>query len=141
MDLEFSEAMKEVASPPLVVGKNRLDKLLLCLSWAPPTLRVPEEFSRDRSPRTMRFTVVAAWRASIKIQRSNTNIFPCGATHDVPSGHLVVSYPHLLATKVINLWSLKDRQCLGYVCVGYDGTSMGSSRGQMPFSQALYHCC
>lgn len=43
--------------------------------------------------------------------------------HDIPSGHLVVSYPHLLATKVIGLWSLKDRQCLGGVYVGYAETS------------------
>lgn len=63
-----------------------------------------------------------------------TNIFPCGATDDVPGGHLVVSYPHLLAIKVINLWSLKDQQCLGYIYVGYDGTSVGLSWGQIPFS-------
>lgn len=124
---------KEVASPPLLVGKDRLDKLLLCLSWAHTTLRVPKELSCDHSPRTT--------RASIKIQRSNTNIFPCGATHDVPGGHLVVSCPRLLTTKVINLWSLKDWQRLGYVYVGYGGTSTGSSQGQIPFSQALYRCC
>lgn len=107
-----------MASPPLPVGKNRLEKLLLCLSWAHPTLRVPEELSCDHGPR--------ATRASIKTRQSNTNVFPCGATHDVPGGHLVVSCPCLLATKMMNLWSLKDRQCLGYVYAGYEGTSMGT---------------
>lgn len=131
---------KEVASPSLMAGKNRLDKLLLCLSWAHSNLWVPEEVSCDHSPHATRFVVPAAWRASVKIQQSNTNIFPCGAMHDVPSDHLVVSYPCMLATKLINLWSLKDQRCLGPVYVGYDGTSMGSSRGQIPFSQALYHC-
>lgn len=57
---------------------------------------------------------VAVGRSS---RRNCCSVSSCGVTLSVPGGCLVVCYPHFLATKVINSWSLRDLQILGYVYV------------------------
>lgn len=128
LDLEFSKALEEGGGISFPGGwQEQMRQIVFPVGSSDPVS--PQKLSCEHSPHTARFTVAAAWRASVKIQQSNPDVFFHVMPPTASLGTLVAPFPPLFATKVTNLWSLKHWQGLGCVSV----TSTGSSQEQIPF--------
>lgn len=134
LGLEFSKALEEGGGISFPGDWQEQMRQTVCAVGSSHPVG-PQNLSCDHSPHTERFTVAAAWRASVKIQQSNPDFFFFSVMPPTASlGALVAPFLLLFATKVANWWSLEEWQSLGCVSV----TSLGS---RSHFSQALQPCC